>query len=160
MKQDNSSNESIHPYSILITGARGFIGAKLVTYFTEHGIKVKAMSRQQIADTNSVKYVKADAFNVKEMTHALKDVDVAYYLLHSMEGDKQQWEDFAVREEIQAQNFVKAATASNVKRIIYLGGLTSDTSHLSRHMQSRRDVGKILASTHIPVTELQASIII
>ena len=87
-------------------------------------------------------------------------VEVAYYLLHSMEGEKSSWQEFASRERLQAQNFLKAATKSGVKRIIYLGGLVNDSLELSPHMQSRKEVGQILASGDIPVTELRASLII
>jgi uncharacterized protein YbjT (DUF2867 family) len=77
-----------------------------------------------------------------------------------MEGDKEHWKEFASREKIQAQNFLKAATQSNVKRIIYLGGLVNDSLELSPHMRSRKEVGEILASGNIPVTQLRASLII
>jgi uncharacterized protein YbjT (DUF2867 family) len=77
-----------------------------------------------------------------------------------MEGDKKLWKDFAQREKLQAQNFLKAATKAGVKRIIYLGGLINESLELSQHMQSRKDVGDILASGNIPVTQLRASIII
>ena len=161
-QQDDRLRASVRPYSILVTGARGFIGSRLVSHLTERGIKVKAMSRRLVSsdDAGGVRYVKADAFNADELARALRDVDIAYYLLHSMEGDKGSWEDFADREETQARNFVKAAASAGVKRIIYLGGLADDSGHLSRHMQSRRRVGMILAGSSIPVTELRASIII
>jgi uncharacterized protein YbjT (DUF2867 family) len=72
-----------------------------------------------------------------------------------------QWKDQKKnREKQQAQNFLKAATESGVKRIIYLGGLVNESLHLSKHMRSRHDVGKILASGSIPVTELRASVIV
>ena len=112
-------------------------------------------------DTDNIAYVRADAFDLPKLTDAMDGIDVAYYLLHSMEGKKSQWQDFAKRERLQARNFLEAAEASNVKRIIYLGGLVSgDESELSPHMKSRKDVGQILASGGIPVTELRASIII
>ena len=125
------------------------------------GYAVRGMTRQKMSDRGSIAYVRADAFDLSGLTDAMKGVDVAYYLLHSMEGSKSDWKDFAKREREQAQNFLKAATASNVKRIIYLGGLVnSDDSGLSPHMKSRKEVGQILASGSIPVTELRASIII
>jgi uncharacterized protein YbjT (DUF2867 family) len=77
-----------------------------------------------------------------------------------MEGSKKDWAQFATRERQQAENFLKSATESGVKRIIYLGGLVNESLHLSKHMQSRHDVGKILASGNIPVTELRASVIV
>jgi uncharacterized protein YbjT (DUF2867 family) len=77
-----------------------------------------------------------------------------------MEGSKKEWAEFANREKQQAQNFLKAATESGVKRIVYLGGLVNESLELSKHMRSRHDVGKILASGNIPVTELRASVIV
>jgi uncharacterized protein YbjT (DUF2867 family) len=77
-----------------------------------------------------------------------------------MEGSKDHWKEFATREKTQAQNFLAAATKAGVKRIIYLGGLVNDSLDLSPHMRSRKEVGEILASGDIPVTELRASLII
>ncbi len=118
------------------------------------------MSRREIPDQPYVKFVKADVFDVDNLTTALEGTDVAYYLLHSMEGSKEEWEDFASREKVQAKNFLSAATKAGVKRIIYLGGLINEGDELSPHMQSRKQVGEILSSGSIPVTELRASIII
>ena len=158
--QTMTNAEKIAPYSILITGATGFIGSRLISAFDNMGIKVKAMTRKDIPETENVKYVKADAFKVEQLEKAMEGIETAYYLLHSMEGSKEKWEDFANREKQQAQNFLKAATAAGVKRIIYLGGLVNDSLELSNHMESRKNVGEILASGNIPVTELRASLII
>lgn len=148
------------PYNILVTGATGFIGSKLVEKLTERGYTVKAMSRQRKNDKNGIKFVKADAFNLDQLQNALAGVEVAFYLLHSMEGDNRHWKDFSSRETIQAKNFLKAATEAGVRRIIYLGGLVNDSLELSPHMRSRKRVGEILSSGKIPVTELRASLII
>ncbi len=148
------------PYGILVTGATGFIGSRLVKSLTERGHQVKAMTRKSMSDTDNVRYVKADALEYDQLSNALKGIEVAYYLLHSMEGSKEHWKDFANREKIQAENFLKAASAAGVKRIIYLGGLVNESLELSQHMRSRKDVGEILSSGNIPVTELRASIII
>ncbi|NNL58567.1 MAG: NAD(P)H-binding protein, partial [Nitrosopumilus sp.] len=148
------------PYSILVTGATGFIGSRLISDLTANGYSVKGMSRRKISSTGNIKYVQADVFEPSELEDALSGVEIAYYLLHSMEGNKEEWKEFANREKIQAQNFLNAATKSGVKRIIYLGGLVNDSISLSPHMKSRKDVGEILASGTIPVTELRASLII
>ena len=155
---DNFSQNK--PYDILVTGSTGFIGKKLLTKLDETGFKVKAMSRSKYPDTENITYVQADAFDVDSLTAATDGVETAFYLLHSMEGSKKEWAEFANREKQQAQNFLKAATQSGVKRIIYLGGLVNESLHLSKHMKSRHDVGKILASGDIPVTELRASVIV
>jgi len=118
------------------------------------------MSRSKYPGTETVKRVQADAFDVDSLTAATEGIETAFYLLHSMEGSKKEWAEFANREKQQAQNFLKAATDSGVKRIIYLGGLVNEGLELSKHMKSRHDVGKILASGNIPVTELRASVIV
>ena len=148
------------PYSIMVTGATGFIGARLISHLSKIEYSIKGMSRRNIPDTPNVKYVQANVFDVEQLEKALSGTEIAYYLLHSMEGSKDHWKEFASREKIQAQNFLQAATKTGVKRIIYLGGLVNDSLDLSPHMKSRKEVGEILASGSIPVTELRASLII
>lgn len=157
--QNNMFEQSL-PYSIFVSGATGFIGSRLISLLTSSGYTVTGLSRRKIPNSNNVKYIQADVFDLKQLTEALRGAEVAYYLLHSMEGDKSEWQEFASREKIQAQNFLKAATDTGVKRIIYLGGLVNDSLSLSPHMKSRKEVGEILASGEIPVTEFRASLII
>ena len=159
-QQNSRTDIKNKPYSIMVTGATGFIGTRLISHLSKIGYSVKGMSRRSISDTSNVKYVQADVFDVEQLENALAGIEVAYYLLHSMEGSKDHWKEFASREKIQAQNFLKAATKAGVKRIIYLGGLVNDSLDLSPHMKSRKEVGEILASGSIPVTELRASLII
>lgn len=156
----NKAKEQFQPFSILVTGSTGFIGSRLITTLASRGYTVKGMSRKQLHHSQNVKYVQADVFDTKQLEKVMSKIDVAYYLLHSMEGNKEHWKEFAQREKIQAQNFLKAATAAGVKRIIYLGGLVNDSLPLSPHMKSRKEVGEILSSGNIHVTELRASIII
>ena len=156
LKEATKNND----YSILVTGATGFIGKKLTKRLSNTGYKVIAMSRTKHPDTESIKFVGADALELDTLTDAFKGIETAFYLLHSMEGSKKEWEQFADREKTQAQNFLKAAENAGVKRIIYLGGLVNESLELSKHMQSRHEVGKILASGNIPVTELRASVIV
>ena len=162
LKQNMENTKFIQtkPYSILVTGATGFIGSKLVEKLSQKGYSVKGMSRQKIQDKSGVKFVKADVFNPDELQACLEGVEIAFYLLHSMEGEKKNWKEFASREKTQAKNFLKAATNAGVKRIIYLGGLVNQSLDLSPHMKSRKEVGEILSSGNIPVTQLQASLII
>jgi len=148
------------PYSILVTGATGFIGKKLLAKLSDLGYKVKAMSRSKYPDTENIQYVTADALDTESLSNATDGIETAFYLLHSMEGSKKEWEKFASREKQQAENFLKAATNAGVKRIIYLGGLVGEDTELSEHMKSRQTVGKILSSGNIPVTELRASVIV
>ncbi|MBM3895600.1 MAG: NAD-dependent epimerase/dehydratase family protein [Thaumarchaeota archaeon] len=148
------------PYNILVTGATGFIGSRLVSTLVSRGYTVKALSRRPKENSKNLKFIQADLFNVDEMENALQGVEIAYYLVHSMEGDKNHWREFAARERTQARNFLRAATKAGVKRIIYLGGLVNESLELSPHMKSRKDVGDILASGSIAVTQLRASLII
>ena len=146
--------------TILVTGCTGFIGSKLISRLARLRYNIVGMSRKSIINTDDIRYVRADVFELDDLIKAMRGVDVAYYLLHSMEGNRDEWQQFVAREKIQAQNFLKAATTCGVKRIIYLGGLVDDSLKLSPHMKSRIEVGKILASGNIPVTEFRASIII
>jgi uncharacterized protein YbjT (DUF2867 family) len=132
------------PYSIMVTGSTGFIGSRLVSMLSCNGYTVTGLSRKKLPDEKNVKYVQADVFDKDQLSEAMKGIEVAYYLLHSMEGN----------------NFLYAATKAGVKRIIYLGGLVNDSLDLSPHMKSRKEVGEILASGNIPVTEFRASLII
>jgi len=156
LREDVTSKD----YSILVTGATGFIGKKLLERLAKTGYKVTAMSRTKYPDSENVRFVTADAFDMDSLRNALKGIETAFYLLHSMEGSKKEWEKFANREKLQAENFLKASEDAGVKRIIYLGGLVTESLDLSKHMRSRHEVGKILASGNIPVTELRASVIV
>ena len=149
-----------NPYSIMVTGATGFIGSRLLDSLVRRGYSVKGMSRKEKGNRPQIKFVKTDVFDLEQLTNSLRGIETAYYLLHSMEGSKEKWKDFGSREKIQAKNFLNAATKAGVKRIIYLGGLVNTDHELSPHMNSRKEVGEILASGSIPVTELRASLII
>ena len=148
------------PFSIMVTGATGFIGSRLVSLLSSNGYTVTGLSRQKLSNTQNVKYVQADVFDNDELDQSMQGIEIVYYLLHSMEGSKSEWQEFANREKVQAQNFLKSATKAGVKRIIYLGGLVNDGLELSPHMKSRKDVGDVLRSGTIPVTEFRASLII
>lgn len=153
-------NPQESPYDILVTGATGFIGSRLLDSLIGRGYTVKALSRRNKPDRQNIVFVRADLFDERQLESALAGINTAYYLVHSMEGDKKHWREFASRERKQAQNFLKAATNAKVKRIIYLGGLVNESLDLSPHMKSRKEVGEILASGNIPVTQLRASLII
>lgn len=159
-RQSDAELSPVLPFSILVTGATGFIGSRLISRLVSNGLTVRGLTRKKLEDAKNVKYVQADMFDLDSLTKAMQGIQVTYYLVHSMEGSKAAWKEFASRERLQAQNFLKAATQAGVKRIIYLGGLVNDSLGLSPHMQSRKQVGEILASGDIPVTELRASLII
>src|SRR5215210_7409935 len=154
---------------ILVTGATGFIGSRIVKRLLANGhYKVRCMTRNpeiiyELFDLsgNIVEVVKADASNYLELVEALKEVDVAFYLIHSMEGSTKKWQEFSKRDRIAAENFAKAASQTNTKRIIYLSGLI-DMKHknLSEHMQSRKEVGDILRTSKAEVTIFRAAVIL
>ena len=81
-------NADTKDYSILVTGATGFIGKKLLERLAKTGYKVTAMSRSKYPDAENIKFVAADAFEMNSLTKALKGIETAFYLLHSMEGSK------------------------------------------------------------------------
>ena len=163
---------------ILVTGCSGFIGSHLVNrLISEEGNKnyrIRCMTRnlksiEGLFDENNqnIKYVAADASNRSDLIKAMAGVDIAFYLIHSMDGSSKDWKKFAERDRIAARNFAEAATECNVKRIIYLGGLVPDKNEqskeqeeLSEHMKSRMEVGEILKASSAKVTIFRAAIIL
>lgn len=105
---------------------------------------------------NDIEIVQGDVTRPETLQAALKDIDTAYYLIHSM-GSGQ---DFEAQDRMAAQNFAEAARANGVCRIIYLGGLGDDDESLSKHLRSRQEVGRVLQQSGAQVLEFRASIII
>ena len=99
------------PFSIMVTGSTGFIGSRLVSLLSSSGYTVTALSRKKLENTKNVKYVQADVFNEDQLSSAMSGIEVAYYLLHSMEGSKSEWQEFASRERKQAENFLNGVGA-------------------------------------------------
>jgi uncharacterized protein YbjT (DUF2867 family) len=157
---------------VLVTGATGFIGSNLVSQLcsTHADLSIRAMSRNSEKLKNKVgdlriEIVEANVKDYASLKNALKDCDVAYYLIHSMEGSSaKEWKKFAERDRKAAENFSKAATECNVSRIIYLGGLIHENevsdSKISEHMKSRIEVGKILSTSSAKVTIFRAAVIL
>ena len=164
-----NSNNTKQNLRILVTGATGFIGSRIVKRLLADGhYKVRCLTRnpENIYELfnlsgDIVEVVKADASNYLELVEALKEVDIAFYLIHSMEGSTKKWQEFSTRDRIAAENFAKAASQTNTKRIIYLSGLI-DMKHkdLSEHMQSRKEVGDILRTSKAEVTIFRAAVIL
>ena len=150
---------------ILVTGASGFIGKKLVQYLLDNNMSVRIMSRRLESlnefEHKNLEKVKADAQKYEEVRDALKGIDIAYYLIHSMEGESKDWKKFAEIDKKVAKNFADASTECGVKRIIYVGGLVSiPDSEMSKHMSSRKEVGEILKSSEAKTTVFRASVIL
>lgn len=146
---------------ILVTGATGYIGSSLVRKLLSVGYNVRAMVRNyhdvDIYDrAKDVEVFQADALKPDSLKKALQDISVAYYLIHSMAAGK----GFEQRDIMAAKNFADSAKSASVKRVIYLGGLGEENSNLSSHLKSRHEVGRILSSSGIPVTEFRAAIIV
>ncbi|MEN8234653.1 MAG: DUF2867 domain-containing protein [Actinomycetota bacterium] len=147
---------------VLVTGATGYIGGRLVPRLLDHGLEVRCMSRDPELLTldpwrDQVEVVQADAMDPTSLTKALEGCDSAYYLIHAMEGSPKL---FAEHDREAAGNFRDAADRAGLQRVVYLGGLGSDDEDLSEHLASRHEVGQILASGNTPVVELRAAVII
>ncbi|MHB8581091.1 MAG: NAD(P)H-binding protein, partial [Ignavibacteriaceae bacterium] len=147
--------------TILVTGATGYVGGRLVPELLARGYTVKVMARVYTKDLQQrwpqAEIVVADALNLDELNLALKDVKVAYYLIHSLLlGPKK----FEKADILAANNFRAAAEKNKLDRIIYLGALGDKNSSLSPHLRSRLQVAEVLQCGKISTTVLRAAIII
>ena len=157
-----------HQSRILVTGASGYVGGRLVPALEARGERVRCLARTprylEGRFSPITEIVRGDALDPPSLDAALKGVDTAYYLVHSM-GSRA---DFRERDRVCAHNFACAARRQGVRRVIYLGGLgasggaESPVGHrdLSSHLASRHEVGDVLASHGPPTIEFRASIII
>lgn len=147
---------------VLVTGATGYIGGRLVPELLAAGHAVRCLARTPSKLDgerwrDDVEVIQGDVTDDGDCRTALVDIDVAYYLVHSM-GDG---EDFADADRRAAETFRQAAAGQSVGRIVFLGGMGRDDDPLlSRHLRSRHEVGRVLADGPIPVTELRAAVII
>ncbi|MCD9624034.1 SDR family oxidoreductase [Rhabdothermincola salaria] len=147
---------------VLVAGATGYIGRRLVGELVAEGRKVRAMARnpaklagEEWADV--VEIVRGDVLDPASLTEAFEGVGGAYYLIHSI-GGEDDWEE---RDRRAAANFRDAAANAGASQIIYLGGLGDDAgASLSPHLRSRHEVGRILADGAVPATELRAAVVI
>lgn len=141
--------------TVLVTGATGFIGRRLVPALVEDGHAVRAMTRHPDSYDGEGEPVGADVSDRDSLGPALEGVDVAIYLVHSLDDP-----DFERKDAQAARNFSAAAAAAGVKQIVYMGGLGDDDDDLSAHLRSRREVEHLLGSDGVPVTVLRAAIVV
>src|SRR6195952_3801860 len=139
---------------ILVTGATGFIGRRLVPALLEQSHQVRAMTRHPESYDGPGEPVAGDVNDRESLTEPLEGVDVAYYLVHSLDDA-----DFERKDAEAARAFASAAKQQGVRQIIYMGGL-GDDGDLSAHLRSRRDVESLLAESGVPVTVLRAAIVV
>jgi uncharacterized protein YbjT (DUF2867 family) len=144
---------------VLLTGASGYIGGRLLRRFERGGRAVRCLARQPSrlnATALATEIVQGDCLDEHSLERALAGVHTAYYLVHSMGRGA----NFAAVDRRAAENFARAAQRAAVKRIIYLGGLTDEASSLSTHLKSRIETGEILRVSGVPVIEFRASVVI
>jgi uncharacterized protein YbjT (DUF2867 family) len=149
------------PKLILVTGATGYIGGRLVPKLLEAGYRVRCLVRdssrlQGRAWLSQVEVVKGDALSPEELLAAMQGVSVAYYLIHGMQGGKIN----AERDLQVARNFAQAAEDANIERIIYFGELVDPTANLSPYLRARHETGYMLRYGKVPVTEFRAGMIV
>jgi uncharacterized protein YbjT (DUF2867 family) len=139
---------------ILVTGATGFIGRRLVPALIDEGHEVRAMTRRPEAYDGPGTGVGGDVNDRSSLGGPLEGVDVAYYLVHSLDDA-----DFERKDAEAARAFASVAAEQGVQQIVYMGGL-GDDGDLSAHLRSRREVESLLAETGVPVTVLRAAIVV
>jgi len=149
---------------VLVTGATGYIGGRLVPRLLDAGCRVRCLARDERklrgrvwASHPAVETVEADLSDDHGLSEAMRGCGAAYYLVHSMMVAGKQYRE---RDKVLANNFARAAAQAGVDRIVYLGGLGETGAGLSQHLESRREVEAVLASGSVPVTVFRAAMII
>lgn len=163
-KKAKKSNKNKTARKVLLTGATGFIGRRLLVRLLEAGHHVRAVSRRPasklgLPDHPALEIVQGDALCASDLGRILEGMDAAFYLIHSMEGGVEDQDAFIDRDRQAALNFSNAADAAGLDQIIYLSGLKPD-QEISKHLRSRNDVEEYLAADGVPVTILRAGFII
>ena len=145
---------------ILLTGATGYVGGRLLRILEDRGHAVRCLTRRpdalqsRVAETTEV--VQGDVLDAEQLRGTMEGIDTAYYMIHSMGSE----EGFEEQDRVAARNFGEEARRAGVKRIIYLGGLGDENVELSPHLKSRQEVGGLLRASGRKVIEFRASIVI
>lgn len=153
---------------VLVTGATGYVGGRLVPRLLARGVPVRCLVRDPARldarrwegaarDGARLDVVAGDALRPETLGAALAGCRAVYYLIHSMAGGER---GFAERDAAAARHVAQAARAAGVARILYLGGLGDDAAGLSEHLRSRQETGAALRSAGVPVTELRAAVVV
>lgn len=155
-----TTNTSESSRLILLTGATGYVGGRLLKRLEQQGTPLRCLTRRPKALRDRVdpqtEVVQGDVLEQDSLVAAMQGVDTAYYLVHSMGSDS----DFENQDRKAAANFAQAAADAGVRRIIYLGGLGNPDHNLSKHLRSRQETGDVLRAHHSHVIEFRASIVI
>ena len=146
---------------LLVTGATGYVGGRLIPRLLDSGYQVRVFVRdaqrlQGRSWLNRVQVSVGDVFDPDTLKVAMQGVDMAYYMIHSMMDSQ----EFHQRDIVAAGNFGQAAREAGVQRIIYLGGMGEPEADLSPHLRSRQETGRVLGESGVPVTEFRAAIIV
>jgi uncharacterized protein YbjT (DUF2867 family) len=146
---------------VLVIGATGYVGGRLVPRLRAAGYAVRCMARDprklEGRGWGEVEVVRGDVLDPVSLAGAVRGCSVLYYLVHSMGPGEGSFEE---RDRRGAENTARAAAAAGVERIVYLGGLGRRTADLSPHLRSRNEVGSVLAAGPVPVTEFRAAMVI
>ena len=156
---------NVKSYPILVTGATGYVGGRLIPALLDAGYRVRAMGRsleklgcRPWAHHPQIEIVEGDVLNIESLKQAADGCRVAYYLVHSMIAQKSK---FVEADRKAARNMVAAADSAGLSRMIYLGGLAeAKDTNLSKHLKSRIEVAKILQDGPVPTTDLRAPMIL
>lgn len=148
------------PNRILLTGATGYVGGRLLPLLERKGLPVRCLTRRpealQARVSATTELVRGDVLDSSTLSEAFRNVQTAYFLVHCMGAGG----EFEQLEREAAENFAVAAREAGVQRIIYLGGLGDESPDLSPHLRSRHEVGRILRASGAETIEFRAGIII
>lgn len=156
------SPRSPRPRTVLVSGATGYVGGRLVPCLLQEGYAVRCFVRSPdrldgMPWRGDVEVAQGDVLKPETLPEAMAGVDAAYYLIHSLGSGE---DAFAERDRRAADNFGEAAREAGVGRIIYLGGIDPKGDRRSKHLQSRIETGKHLRQHGVPVTEFRAAVIV